>query len=214
MTTWLWADIVDGLFAALFVIFAHLYRIRFLNPRHIHGWILVFLTVGFVFLVNCDKVADPDYDDAWYYAAEWLCWAVIACYFMHLALLKRHKPWKWLVAALLIWLLPITELPGEITRQLVGWSLTGRMEGLHFTKIRPDRIYALEIPPWDRGVEVYRRQSNLSYQYDTKEFLMDGGGVSSWIQIPRTPLPFLRLRTILEGKRTKARRAKPDVGSY
>ncbi|MBI5249913.1 MAG: hypothetical protein HY912_10500 [Desulfomonile tiedjei] len=110
----------------------------------------------------------------------------------------RPRPWKWLAAELLIWLLPITQVPGEIARQFVGWYLTGRIENLYFTKTRPDRVYALELCPRQTWVEVFGR-TKLSYQYDTKEVLMDGGGISGWVQIPRTPVLFLKLRASLEG---------------
>lgn len=198
VTIWLWADIVDGIFAALFVVLAHVYRRRFLNPRHIHGWILLFINIGFLFLVNCDKLTDSkDLRTHDFYATEWLIWTSLACYMIHVTLMRRYRPWKWLIAAVLIWLLPIVELPGAITRQFVGWGLTGHMENLYFTKIRPDRVYALELPRCN-WVRVFRRRSGLSYTYEEKVLIIKGGGVSGWVQAPRSPRLLVRLRAALD----------------
>lgn len=150
-TEWVWADLLDSIFALLFLLTMHFYRKGFLHKQRIDGWLLLFLAGSFVYLTNADKVVEypdrgfPDYS----YVAAYVYWAAIHCYMLHLLLRKHHKPWGWVVAALLVIYFPVLELPGELARQYVGRQLTGHRDNLYYTKLRPNMLHAVRGPDYE-----------------------------------------------------------------
>lgn len=189
-TLWLWADMVDGLFAVLFVALANLYRKHFLHRKSIHGWILFYMAGSFALLTNADKVFGyPARDPDFFYIGAYSFWAVAHCYALHLICKKHFKPWAWAAAAFIVMYFPLLELPAELTRQHVGLWLTGPIEktyfrkiDLYYTKIRPNEVWVVTGPKY-HSADSYRRESGGTY----KRTEHGGGFFEKWDQYLRTP---------------------------
>jgi hypothetical protein len=164
-TEWLWADLLDSIFALLFMMIAHLYRVFCLRRKDIHGWILLYLAGSFVFLTNADKVVEypdrgfPDY----FYVAAYCYWAAIHCYMLHLLLRKCYKPWIWVASAFVVIYFPVLEVPGELIRQYVGRQVTGYQEPVYYTRLRPETLHAVKGPQYE-FVICFSRSNGLLFQ--------------------------------------------------
>lgn len=155
-TMWLWADIVDSVSAVLFVVTAHLCRIWSLRGKDDRGWMLCFLAGGFALLTNADKVVGYPYEGRdKYYLGEYFYWTAIHCYAIHQLLYRYHASRVWVCVALVVLYFPVLELPSELARQFFGQRLTGSLETVYYTKLRPKEIYGVKRRRSEADVAIF-----------------------------------------------------------
>ncbi|MEW6349648.1 MAG: hypothetical protein AB1646_11350 [Thermodesulfobacteriota bacterium] len=189
LTQWVWADIVDGIFAAAFVLIAHWYRRRVVPADHFRGWVLFYLAGGFVFMTHADKVYGHPPRDL-YYLLAYSCWAALHSYAIVLLLSKPRKMWVWVMVSMLVVYVPMLELPGEFARQCVGHVLVGEPSyrmNVYYTKLRTNELYAVSPVHHDQAVFLYRRNYGLTYNYERRPTTMVWEGKGD--QLLRTPGP-------------------------
>jgi hypothetical protein len=97
--------------------------------------------------------------------------------FIHFHIIKglaNFKLWKVYGLSLLCIYMPITKIPADVSRQVIGNLITNPDRPVYFTKFQPNNLYGVYVH--DRRQPVYFSISSNGYDQKNDASFVDGGG--------------------------------------